>query len=198
MLLCVRGNVASAVVAASLLTGCGGTALLASDAGPVHDATTHDVASIDAGPLDANTGQPDEGPPACEGGAYFITVRTDGGATVLLGGCESPGVPTLGSGPVCSCAEDCPSSASICGMSDAGFLSLFFTTWGAGAYDLGCFGRNLGTWSTGPDMYVITGGGIHLPTIPALGGAASGDYVATLSGDGGATISGTFCVLRVQ
>jgi hypothetical protein len=207
MLLFVRGNVALAAVTAFFPVGCGSTSLLATDALPLHDATTSDaspdVASVDAGPRDASSEQSDVGAPVpCEAGAPFILVNYDGGSMLLLQGCSGT-VPTLGVSQ-CVCAEDCfPTASQICGTSDAGSLDLSFsaasggTAGSVGAYSVGCAlgGTKDDWWTLGPSTSPLQGGHVHLATFPAVGGNVTGDFVA--AGPGG-TINGTFCVLRAQ
>jgi hypothetical protein len=195
--------------------GCGSTSLLASDAGPAHDATTADatpdatpfdvgIGTDAAGPLDAGAEEPDVGPPVpCEAGDFFILVNYDGGSMVLRQGCGGADSPTLGLSQ-CFCAEDCfPTASQICGTSDAGSLHLGFNgTSGpasaVGVYAIGCIpGGTADSWSLGSSTSPLLGGQVRLKTFPVVGGTVSGDYVATLPMPGG-TISGTFCAPRAQ
>ncbi len=201
----MRGVVAVAAVTAFFAVGCGSTGPLASDAGPLHDATTADASPdldagirIEAGPPDASAEEPDVGPPVpCDAGDYFIVVNYDGGSVVLRQGCGPALVPTLGLSQ-CHCAEDCsPTAALICGTGDASSLHLGFggggPTSGVGAYALGgCLINPDDSWSLGSSTSPLGEGQVRLKTFPASG-TVSGDYVATV---GTGTISGTFCVLR--
>lgn len=208
----VRENVALAAVTALVLVGCGSSSLLAPDAGPLHDASTADaspdVASVDAGHLDASTERPDVGPLLpCEAGAPFILVSYAGRSTLLPEGCGgAPDVPSLGLSQ-CTCAEDCfPTASEICGTSDAGSLELSFSrpiggpADSVGVYPIGCqpsgFTSN-DSWTLGSSTSRLQQGQVHLQTFEAVGGTVTGDFVATLSPEGG-TIAGTFCVARVQ
>jgi hypothetical protein len=212
----VRGIVVLAAVTALVLIGCGGSGGLASDAGPLHDATTADaspdVASVDAGvrneagPLEASAEEPDVGPPVpCEAGDDFIVVNYDGGSMVLRSGCGGPLLPTL-SLSQCFCPEDCePTASLICGTSDAGSLHLGINSLigptgpvsGVGVYAVGgCLLSPDDSWSLGSSRSPLQGGQVRLKTFPPVGGTVSGDYyVGTLQGG---PISGTFCVIRAQ